>query len=70
MIDFDDEQAEMPDIAAMVTTLADAVRNAECCETFDDFKANIDEAIANATMALAALKNVREETRRKAKKEA
>ena len=52
-------QNDLPDVSTEIATLADMVRNGESCETEEDLRANIDDAIATAKSILANLKAIK-----------
>ena len=55
----DDRQCEMPDVATILEQAGDSVRNAESCETPEDFDANLDATADSLQEALDAIKTIR-----------
>lgn len=58
MVDADDIRSGLMDVAKDVQELADHVSSGECCETDDDLKTNVEEALRSAQAVVAQLKKL------------
>ncbi len=54
----EDQQAEIAELRALVANVTEALENAESCETKEDFRANIEEAVSSLTTLLGELREL------------
>lgn len=57
--DLDEHQADIP--STQLWELTKALRSAESCETFEDFRANVHKALLHAEIIVTALRDLEKE---------